>query len=65
MDINEYLPIIIPLIILQIGLAIYVVVDILRHDKFRIGSKPIWIIVSIVISILGPILYFVFGKEER
>ncbi|WP_280739371.1 MULTISPECIES: PLD nuclease N-terminal domain-containing protein [unclassified Enterococcus] len=64
MNINEFLPILIPLIILQFGLGIYAVIDILRQKSYKIGNRVIWIPVVLLLSIIGPVLYFVFGKEK-
>lgn len=60
----EYLPFLIPLLILQVGLAIFAVVHIIRHPNYRFGTKPMWIIIVVFINLIGPILYFTFGKGE-
>ena len=60
--IMEYLPFLIPVIILQYGLAIGAVVHILKHDKFRFGNKILWIIISVFIGYIGPVIYFVIGR---
>ena len=61
---SEYLPFIIPLLILQLVLAITAVVHVIRHPNYRFGNKIIWIIVVMCISIIGPVVYFVFGRGE-
>lgn len=62
---TQYLPVLLPLIILQLILMVTALVHILRHNTVRIGSKPIWIIIVVCINIIGPILYFLFGKGEE
>lgn len=64
-EIGDYLPLIIPLILIQFGLMIYVLVHILKHDHYKTGNRILWIVVSCVFSIVGPILYIVLGKEEE
>ena len=65
MDIQELLPFLIPLVIIQFGLLGYTIHHILTHDKYKMGSRKIWLIISIVLcNFIGPILYFVFGKED-
>ena len=65
MDIKELLPFLIPLVIIQFGLLGYTIHHILTHDKYKMGSRKIWLIISIVLcNFIGPILYFVFGKED-
>ncbi|NLD11156.1 PLDc N-terminal domain-containing protein [Aminicella lysinilytica] len=62
---SEYLPFIIPLLILQLVLAITAVVHVIRHPNYRFGNKVIWIIVVLCVSIIGPVVYFVFGRGEE
>ena len=65
MDIKELLPFLIPLVIIQFGLLGYTIHHILTHDKYKKGSRKMWLIISIVLcNFIGPILYFVFGKED-
>lgn len=62
--IMQYLPLLIPILVIQYALAIIAIVHIVRHKKFKIGNMLIWIIVSIVFQIVGPILYFTIGRTE-
>lgn len=61
---REYLPFLLPVIVLEIVLAVTALVHILRHDKYRLGNRVLWIILVLVIQIIGPVMYFVWGKEE-
>lgn len=63
-SIKEYLPFLIPIIILQFALTLASIIHIVKHDKFKFGNKPIWIILSFV-QFIGPILYFFIGREEE
>lgn len=60
----EYLPFLIPLVILQYGLAIYAIVHIIKHPNYKFGNQVMWIIISLFLSFIGPILYFMFGKGD-
>ncbi|HLR09876.1 MAG TPA: PLDc N-terminal domain-containing protein [Sporosarcina sp.] len=60
----DYLPFLIPLGVLQIGLAIFSVIHIVRHPNYKFGTKPMWIIIVVFINFIGPILYFMFGKGD-
>ena len=65
MDIKELIPFLIPLVIIQFGLLGYTINHILTHDKYKKGSRKMWLIISIVLcNFIGPILYFVLGKED-
>lgn len=61
---TEYLPFLIPLIIVQISLQISALVHLLKHPNYRFGNKTIWILVVLLGQIIGPIVYFAFGREE-
>lgn len=64
-NIKEYLPFLIPVIILEVILMVTAVVNILKHDKFKVGNKVIWLIISVFIQIIGPILYFTIGRSDE
>ena len=66
MEIKEYLPIIIPLIAAKFLLLGYTIFHILKHDSYKRGNRAIWLAVAIIgMEFIGPIIYFVFGKEEE
>lgn len=62
---KEYLPFLIPIVIIQFSLLIYVIRHILTHENYKRGSRKLWLVVSIVLmNFVGPILYLIFGKED-
>lgn len=64
-QIKEYLPLIIPLIIAELILLIYTLRHILTHNKYKHGNRVLWLIITIIgMEFIGPILYFVLGKED-
>ena len=62
--IMEYLPILIPIIILELTLTIASLVHVLKHKNYKFGNRTFWIIMSFV-QIIGPVVYFVFGRGEE
>lgn len=64
-DLKEYLPFLIPLAVLQLGLMIAALVSIFRHKEYKTANRAVWVVVSLLISIIGPILYFVLGKPDE
>ena len=60
----EFLPFLIPLAVAQYGLMGYAIYHILTHSKYKVGNRPMWLIISILINFIGPILYLVIGKED-
>lgn len=64
-DIMEFLPFLIPLVIAQFALFGYTLYHILTHNNYKTGNRVIWLVIAIVLmNYVGPILYFVFGKED-
>lgn len=63
--IMEFLPFLIPIIIIELVLAITALIHVLRHKKYRFGNMVMWIIIVLVLQIIGPIVYFVLGRGEE
>lgn len=62
----EYLPFIIPLVLAELGLLIYTIHHILTHQNYKHGNRTLWLIVAIIgLEFIGPILYFLVGREEN
>ena len=63
--ITEFLPFLIPLAIAEFALLGYTLYHILTHKTYKRGSRTLWIVVVIIgMEFIGPILYFLFGKED-
>ena len=64
--ITEFLPFIIPLAIVQFALLGYTLYHILTHKTYKRGTRTLWLVVAIIgMEFIGPILYFLFGKEDN
>lgn len=61
----RYLPVLIPLALIELGLMIAALIHILTHPQYRFGNRVIWIIVVICVNIIGPILYFILGRSDE
>jgi ABC-2 type transport system ATP-binding protein len=56
---------IVPLAIAQITLLILAAVDLLREDRrVRGGNKGVWAVIIVFANLIGPILYFLVGRQE-
>lgn len=65
-NITEFLPFLIPLAIAEFALLGYTVYHILTHKNYKRGNRAMWLIISIVLmNFVGPILYFLIGKEDE
>jgi len=61
----EFLPFLIPLIIAQFALLGYTLYHILTHKSYKRGTRRMWLVITIVLmNFVGPILYFLLGKED-
>ena len=65
-EIKELLPLLIPLIIAQLAVVGYTLYHIFTHDSYKRGNRILWVILTVALmnSFIGPILYFVLGKED-
>ena len=64
-QIMEFLPFLIPLVIVQFGLLGYTLYHILTHKTYKRGNRTLWLVVVLVLmNSVGPILYFLLGKED-
>lgn len=65
-DIKEMLPFLIPLAVVEIALLGYTLYHILTHKTYKRGSRGLWIAVALIgMQFVGPILYFLLGREEN
>jgi hypothetical protein len=60
----EFLPFIIPIVLIQLVLMIVCLVDLIRREKTRYLPKWAWAIIIIIGELLGPIIYLILGREE-
>ena len=64
-NIVEFLPFLIPLIIAEFALLGYTLYHILTHKTYKRGNRTLWLIVTVILmNFIGPILYFLLGKED-
>lgn len=59
----EYLPFLLPIILIELALTVAALIHIYRHKTYRVGNRLIWTIIAFV-QIVGPICYFIFGRGE-
>lgn len=62
-ELRPLIPLLIPVALLQLGLLVYALADLLRRERTR-GPKWAWALVILFISLIGPVAYLVFGREE-
>jgi hypothetical protein len=61
--IKQWLPLLIPVVILEFGLMIAALVDLIKREKTK-GPKWVWVLVIVLMNLFGPIVYFLVGRDE-
>lgn len=64
-DLREMLPFLIPLAAAEFVLLGYTLYHIMTHKTYKRGSRGMWIAVVLIgMEFIGPILYFLLGRED-
>lgn len=59
----KYIPFLVPILVVQLGLMAFALVDLSKRERTR-GPKWLWALVIIFGELLGPLVYFLFGRED-
>lgn len=64
-EIMEILPLILPLLVIQLGLTVYCLLDLWKFskDKRDKQDKLVWSLVVVLFSLLGALAYLVFERR--
>jgi hypothetical protein len=62
---RDALPYLIPLFVLEIALLVIAVIDLDRREYVTGNNKLVWVLVVVLISVIGPVIYFVFGRKKK
>jgi hypothetical protein len=58
------LPLVIPIILIQLGLMVVALLDLVRREHTR-GPKWVWAVIIILGELIGPLAYFLFGRSDE
>ncbi len=61
---KNVLPYLIPLLVLEIVLLFVAIIDLDRRRYVTGNNKLVWVLVIVIIGIIGPVIYFVFGRRK-
>ena len=66
-DLLELLPLLIPLLVVQLTLQVIALISLKRRDTVQFDNKWIWVIIIVFGTLLGSIAYFVltFAVDNR
>lgn len=62
-ELVRLIPLLAPLLVIQLALMIAALVDWARRERTR-GPKWVWLPVIVLVSMIGPLIYFFIGREE-
>ena len=62
---QQVLALLIPIVLIQLGLIVAALYDLEKEERrVRGGSKLVWVLIIVFINLIGPIVYFVAGRED-
>ncbi len=64
-NISDVIPFLIPVILIQVGLQVYSIVNLVRRKKVRFNNKLVWGIIIIMFQMLGAVAYLVLRGDEE
>lgn len=64
-ELIDFLPFLIPIILVEFVLMLTALVHVLKHRTYRFGNRIMWILIVVVFQIIGPIVYFTIGRGDE
>lgn len=62
---TSVLLILLPLVLIELGLVVYSLVDLFRAERRVVGNnKLVWALVIVLIGTIGPIVYLLAGRKQ-
>lgn len=66
MTLQEILPLLIPLVAIQLVLIVIALRDLMRPErKVRGGDKRVWAVVIVLGELIGPLVYLTIGRVDE
>ena len=63
---TQILLLLVPVLIVQLGLLVLALRDLLRPERrVRGDSRLMWGLIIVFVNLVGPILYFAIGRREE
>ncbi len=61
---RDILPFLIPVALLELGLMIFALVDLVKRKRVTGGNKVVWVLLVVLVQIVGPVVYLLVGRKE-
>lgn len=53
-----------PVLVIQILLMVVAIMDVIRIKSTN-GPKWLWVLVILFVNLIGPVIYFIFGRRHN
>ena len=63
-ELQGLLPILIPIVALELILMIVALVKLFKHPEEVKGSMLVWALVIVFFNIIGPVAFLIFGRKR-
>ncbi len=63
-ELQGLLPILIPIVVLELILMIVALVKLFKHPEEVKGSMLVWALVIVFFNIIGPVAFLIFGRKR-
>lgn len=60
---SEMLLMVLPLVAIQLGLAIFCIVKILKEGVQNL-NKVLWILICLFVNLIGPVVFLIVGRRK-
>ena len=62
---EQVIALLLPVVAIQLGLMVAALFDLEKDDRrVRGGNKIVWVLIVVFLNIVGPLAYFLAGREE-
>ena len=62
---TSLLLILLPLVLIELGLVVFSLVDLLRPERQVVGNnKLVWALIIVLVGTIGPIVYLLAGRKQ-
>jgi Phospholipase_D-nuclease N-terminal len=63
---TSLLLILLPLIVIELGLVVFSLVDLFKPERRVIGdNKLVWALIIVLVGTIGPIVYLLAGRKQN
>ena len=58
--------ILLPLVVIELGLVVFSLVDLFKHERRVVGdNKLVWALIIVLVGTIGPVVYLLAGRKQN